>query len=290
MPAIKKEIEKAKILNEALPYIKKFQGKTIVIKYGGSIMNDEHLRNIFAEDIVLLKLVGINPIIVHGGGKEISRWMEKIGKQAKFIEGLRYTDEETMEVTEMVLSGKLNRELVSLINRMGGQAVGLSGKDASLFSSVKIKSEKGEDLGLVGEIDHCDCKLINLLSSSGYIPVISCISENLDGDTLNLNADHVAAAIGGALKALKLLYLTDVDGIVVEKKLIQELSVFDAQELLKHPEISGGMLPKLRYSIDAIKSGVDHVQMINGTVEHAVLLELFTDTGIGTKISYNKRQ
>lgn len=284
-----KEIEKAKILNEALPYIKKFQGKTIVIKYGGSIMNDEHLRNIFAEDVVLLKLVGLNPIIVHGGGKEISKWIEKIGKQTKFIEGLRYTDEETMEITEMVLSGKLNSELVSLINRMGGKAVGLSGKDAGLFISEKIKSEKGEDLGLVGEITSCNAKLIELLSSNGYIPVLACISENNDGDTLNLNADHVASAISEALKALKLLYLTDVDGIKIEDKLVNDLSLYEAEQLLKHPDISGGMIPKLRYSMNAIKGGVDTVQMINGTIEHAVLLELFTDKGIGTKISYNKR-
>lgn len=285
----KKKIEQAKLLTEALPYIRRFKGQTIVIKYGGSIMLDEKLKNIFASDISLLKLVGINPVVVHGGGKEISRWMEKIGKTPKFIDGMRYTDSETMEITEMVLSGKLNNELVSLINDKGGNAVGISGKDSNLFSAVKIKSNSGEDLGQVGEVKDCNTKLINSLVSDGYIPVVTCIAESMEGETLNINADHAASTLGSALKALKLLYLTDVDGLKADGKLQKNLNVLEAEKLLEHPDVQGGMLPKLKYSIEAIKSGVDHVQMINGTVEHAVLLELFTDLGIGTKLSYNKR-
>ena len=283
------KIQQAKLLTEALPYIRRFKGQTIVIKYGGSIMLDENLKNIFASDISLLKLVGINPIVVHGGGKEINKWMEKIGKTPKFIDGMRYTDEETMEITEMVLSGKLNKELVSLINDKGGNAVGISGKDSKLFTSTKINSKNGEDLGKVGEIRDCNTDLINSLVSNNYIPVVTCIAESLEGQTLNINADHAASTLGSALNALKLLYLTDVDGLKIDNKLEQNLNVLEAQALLEHKDVKGGMLPKLKYSIEAIKNGVDHVQMINGTIEHAVLLELFTDSGIGTKISYNKR-
>ncbi len=290
MSKVKKEkIDQAKLLTEALPYIRRFKGQTIVIKYGGSIMLDENLKNIFASDISLLKLVGINPIVVHGGGKEINKWMEKIGKTPKFIDGMRYTDEETMEITEMVLSGKLNKELVSLINDKGGNAVGISGKDSKLFTATKIKSKSGEDLGKVGEIRDCNTDLINSLVSNNYIPVVTCIAESLEGETLNINADHAASTLGSALNALKLLYLTDVDGLKIDDKLEQNLNVLEAQALLEHKDVKGGMLPKLKYSIEAIKNGVDHVQMINGTIEHAVLLELFTDSGIGTKISYNKR-
>jgi len=282
-------MNKAKILTEALPYIRRFKGKTIIIKYGGSIMLDDNLKNIFASNISLLKLVGINPIVVHGGGKAINKWMEKIGKTPKFIDGMRYTDEETMEITEMVLSGKLNKELVSLINDKGAKAVGISGKDSNLFTAVKIKSDKGEDLGQVGEINDCNIEIIESLLSNGYVPVVTCIAENIEGQTLNINADHAASSLGSALNALKLIYLTDVDGLKADGELKQNLNVLEAEKLLKHPDVKGGMLPKLKYSIEAIKNGVDHVQMINGTIEHAVLLELFTDSGIGTKISYNKR-
>lgn len=286
---MERNIEKAKLLIEALPYIRSFQGQTIVIKYGGSLMFDEHLRAVFAEDIALLKLVGLHPIIVHGGGKEISRWMTKIGKEPKFIDGLRYTDAETLEVTEMVLSGKVNREVVSVINAQNGMAVGISGKDANLFTAKKIKSPAGEDLGFVGEIEETRPKIVEELTHSGYIPVIACIAESLEGETLNINADHAAAAIGAAVGALKVIYLTDVDGIMIDGKLQKDLSLNEATSLLESPEVSGGMIPKLRCSIEAIKNHVGSVQIINGTVEHAVLLELFTDLGIGTKISYLKR-
>ncbi|MCB0322343.1 MAG: acetylglutamate kinase [Bdellovibrionales bacterium] len=286
---IQQKIEKAKILVEALPYIKRFHGKTAVIKYGGSVMFDQKLKEIFAADIALLKFVGIHPIIVHGGGKEISSWMQKLGKEPVFIDGLRVTDMETMEITEMVLSGKVNSEIVSLINRSGAKAVGLSGKDASLFTARKIRSKNNEDLGFVGEIETADVSLVQTLSERGYVPVISSVGESLEGETLNLNADYAAASVASALNALKLIYLTDVDGITVEGSLLSELDLQEAERLLNHPEIQGGMKPKLECCIRAIRDKVEHVHIINGKIEHPVLLELFTDVGIGTKLSYTKR-
>jgi acetylglutamate kinase len=282
---MEEKLKKAKVLQEALPYIKKFSGKTIVIKYGGSLMVHEHLKNMFATDIVLLKYVGINPIIVHGGGKEISRWLNKIGKKAVFIDGLRVTDAETMEITEMVLGGKINSEIVSLINCNGGKAVGLSGKDANLFIAKKIKSKTNQDLGFVGDISNVDTTLLETLCEKGYIPVISSVGRNNEGETLNMNADHVAGSIAKALKALKLIYLTDVQGLMVENKLIEQLDVQKAKELLEHPDVKGGMLPKLTCSLDALEGGVNSVHIIDGTLENAVLLELFTKGGTGTMLS-----
>lgn len=287
---IQQAIDKAHILVEALPYIKKFQGRIAVIKFGGSIMVNEQLKKLFADDITLLKYVGIHPVVVHGGGQEITKWMKKLGKESKFIDGLRYTDAETMEVTEMVLSGKINRELVSLINRAGGKAVGLSGKDANIFTARQIRGKSGEDLGFVGEIDSCDVTLVNRLSQDGYIPVVSSISENLEGQTLNINADYAAAGIAIGLKALKLVYLTDVQGLMVEGKLLSELDLAEAAKLLEHPDIQGGMLPKLECCVRAIVEDVQHVHVLDGNIEHSVLLEIFTDVGIGTKISYTKRK
>lgn len=278
-------IEKAKVLIEALPYIKKFHHKTIVIKYGGSLMVNEELKQVFATDIVLLKYIGMNPVIVHGGGKEISKWLKKVGKDAVFIDGLRVTDSETMEITEMVLSGKINSEVVSLINQGGGKAVGLSGKDGHLFTAKKIRSKKDEDLGQVGSFTSCDPSIVNTLSKEGYIPVISCVGVDDDGQSLNMNADNVASGLAKALSALKLIYLTDVQGVIKDKELVQSIKLKEAEELFNHPDIKGGMLPKLECSIDAVKSGVDNVHIINGNIEHAVLLELFTNTGIGTMIT-----
>jgi acetylglutamate kinase len=279
-----KRIEKAKVLLEALPYIREFEGRTVLIKYGGSLMINDELKSKFAEDIVLLKYVGLNPVIVHGGGKEISKWMEKVGKKSTFIDGLRVTDSETMEITEMVLTGKINGEVVSLINLHGGKAVGLSGKDANLFTAVKVKSKKNKDLGFVGDITNVDTTLIKTLSSSGYIPVISSVGISKEGDTLNMNADHVAQRIAEALKALKLIYLTDVPGLKIDDVLQNDLTVDEAKKLISHPDVQGGMLPKLTCSAAAIENGVSQVHIINGTIEHAVLLEIFTDTGIGTMI------
>jgi acetylglutamate kinase len=279
------KIIKAKILLEALPYIKNFSGKTIVIKYGGSLMTEEDLKVKFAEDIVLLKYVGINPIIVHGGGKEISKWMQKVGKETLFVEGLRVTDLETMEITEMVLTGKINSEVVSLINQSGGKAVGLSGKDANLFIAKKRRSKSNQDIGYVGDIVSVDTSLIYTLSQAGYIPVISCIGCSKDGESLNMNADHVAEELAVALNALKLIFLTDVHGLKIEGKLLRQLSLRKAEKLLDHPDVKDGMLPKLGCSINAVKGNVEQVHIINGTIEHAVILELFTDVGIGTMIS-----
>jgi acetylglutamate kinase len=281
---IEDKIIRARTLVEALPYIKEFKGKTIIIKYGGSIMVNPELQRVFAEDVVLLKYVGINPVIVHGGGKDISRWMEKVGKEAVFIDGLRYTDHETMEITEMVLSGKVNNQLVSLINQHGGKAVGLSGKDADLLIAKQIKSNDLKDLGFVGEIQKIDFSLITTLSDQGYIPVISSVARSEDGQTLNMNADNVAAGIAKAMSAEKLIYLTDVKGIKVDNEIVGRVSFDDAQKLMSHPDIKGGMIPKLKCSLDAIGSGVHRVHIINGSTEHAVLLELFTDDGIGTMI------
>jgi acetylglutamate kinase len=282
---IKQKIERANILLEALPYIKKFSGQTIVIKYGGSLMIHEDLKSKFAEDIVLLKYIGINPIIVHGGGKEISKWMKKIGKESAFIDGLRFTDSETMEITEMVLSGKINNEVVSLINQGGGKAVGLSGKDANLFLAKKIKSKTNQDLGFVGDIQQVDSTLLHTLGDKGYIPVISSVGRSVSGETLNMNADHVAEAIAVKMNATKLIYLTDVNGIKKDGKVVSKLNLKEASALMKHPDIKGGMLPKLYCSIEAVAASVDRVHIINGTIEHSVLLELFTDEGIGTMIA-----
>lgn len=279
------EIAKAKIVVEALPYIKKFYNQTIVIKYGGSVMVSDHLQDLFATDIVLLKYVGLNPVIVHGGGKEISKWMEKVGKEAKFVDGLRVTDEETMEITEMVLSGKINSEIVASLNQHGGKAVGLSGKDANLFVSERIKSKSNQDIGLVGEIVKTDTALIDTLNREGYIPVVSSVGVSAEGQSLNMNADNVAAALAKALGALKLIYLTDVQGILKDGKLVPRFTLKEAKELLSHPDIKGGMLPKLGNSLSALEHGVHDVHIINGGIEHAVLLELFTDVGIGTMIS-----
>jgi len=286
---IRKKTRIAEILVEALPYIKRFHGETAVIKYGGSVLVDDELKESFAVDITLLKYVGINPIVVHGGGREITRWMQKLGKEPVFLNGLRVTDAEIMEITEMVLSGKINSELVSLINRHGGKAVGLSGKDANVFTARKMRPVDNQDLGFVGEIETTDVSLIKTLSDKGYIPVVSSVGESLHGETLNLNADYVAAGIASALQALKLIYLTDVDGIVLDGEVLPEFNLNEAEDLLTHPGITSGMIPKLECCVRAIKDNVSHVHIINGSILHSVLLEIFTDIGIGTKITYTKR-
>jgi acetylglutamate kinase len=279
------EIKKAEILLEAFPYIKKFAKQIIVIKYGGSIMLNEELKTQFARDISLLKYIGLNPIIVHGGGNEISKWMSRLGKEAKFIDGLRVTDADTLEISEMVLVGKINSEIVSMINYEGGKAVGLSGKDGSLFIGKRKESKENQDLGFVGDIKNVDVTLLHTLSEKGYIPVISSIAQSEERESLNMNADHVAQCIASTLKASKLVYLTDVDGLLIEKKLCSILTKREAKKLLSHSDVSGGMLPKLSCAVKAIEEGVKQVHIINGTLQHAVLLELFTDTGIGTMIS-----
>lgn len=281
---LEEQVRKAKVLVEALPYIRKFHGKTVVIKYGGSLMESGEPDIKFASDVVLLKFIGINPVVVHGGGKAISGWLSKIGKESKFIDGLRYTDEETMEVTEMVLTGKINSKIVTTINSCGGMAVGLSGKDARLFTARKITTKDGQDLGLVGEIAETDVTVINVLSERGYIPVISSVGVSEEGETLNMNADYVAAGMAGALRALKLIFMTDVRGIKCGGKFVSQINVAQAEELLKHPDIKGGMLPKLEFAIRALRHGVQDVHIVDGGIEHSSLLELFTDGGVGTMI------
>jgi len=278
-------IEKAEVLVEALPYIRRFHDKTLLIKFGGSVMTDPELARLFAVDILLLRYVGINVVIVHGGGKEISKWMKKLGKDAVFVDGLRVTDEETLEIGEMVLSGKINNQIVSLINRNGGPAVGLSGKDAGLFVARKIRSKGGKDLGFVGDVQSCDVSLIRTLCEKGYVPVVSSVGCDENGETLNLNADSVASELASSLGALKLIYLTDVMGLLVDGELLPRADLSGAKELLGSSQISGGMLPKLEFSIRALEAGVAAVHIINGRVEHAVLLELFTKVGIGSMLS-----
>lgn len=284
-PTLAAGIDRARILIEALPYIERFAGKTLVIKYGGSLISGEERHTSFAKDIALLKYVGINPVIVHGGGKEISRWMSRLGKESVFIEGLRYTDPETMEITEMILSGKIGKEIATSINRNGGKAVSLSGKDGGLLVAKRIQSKAGADLGLVGDIESVDVHLLEVLTEAGYIPVISSIASTKEGDTLNMNADYVAAGIAGALEAQKLIYMTDVDGIKKDGALVSSLDVPSARELLKHPDIKGGMLPKLECCLKALEAGAKQVHIINGTIQHSVLLEVFTNLGIGTMIA-----
>eukprot|EP01047_Picozoa_sp_COSAG01_P004028 COSAG01_NODE_128_length_24936_cov_324.347264_12_plen_289_part_00 len=279
-----KKIEQAEILLEALPYIQRFAGQVVVIKYGGSLMIHDELKAQFAQDIVMLKVVGLHPVIVHGGGKEISKWMAKLGKESVFIDGLRVTDAETMEITEMVLSGKINNDVVALMNQAGGKAVGLSGKDANLFLAKKRESQAYKDLGFVGDIHHVDCTLLNTLNHNNYIPVISSVGRGENGETLNMNADHVAQAIASAMQAMKLIYLTDVQGLKIEGQLQASFDLKQAETFLKHPDVQGGMKPKLTCAIDAIKQGVNDVHIIDGGVSHAVMLELFTDTGIGSMI------
>lgn len=281
---MEKYIEKAKVLLEALPYIQQFASKTFVIKFGGSIATDTGLKESFIKDVILLKLIGINIIIVHGGGKDIDSLLKKLNIDSGFHEGFRVTDEKTMEVVEMVLSGKINKEIVALVNRFGGRACGLSGKDGGLIAARKIK--RGSiDLGFVGEVKRIDKKILLTLDPS-YIPVIAPVSMDEEGNTLNINADLVAAAIAGELEAEKLIYLSDQDGLLdSENKLISSIKTGDIKNMIKTGVIYGGMIPKVNSCVDAVRKGVRKVHIINGSISHAVLLEIFTRKGIGTQVS-----
>lgn len=293
---MQKLIGKAEILIEALPYIRNFAGKTFVIKYGGHAMVSEELKNSVAQDIVLLKYIGINPILVHGGGQEITTLMERLGKEASFVDGLRVTDRETMEMVEMVLVGKVNREIVTLLNRHGGKAVGLSGKDSNLMLAVKRppKSvfvngvEKTVDLGYVGDILSINPAVIHTLSSQNYIPVISSIGVSAEGEGLNINADHVAGELAAALNAEKLIILTDVEGIMQKQgdgtTLISSLNRQQARQMIISGEISSGMIPKVEACVGALNSNVKRTHIIDGRINHSLLLEIFTDHGIGTMV------
>lgn len=287
-------IKKAKTLSEALPYIREFYGKTIVIKYGGSI-NSKELDN-FARDVVLMKYVGMNPVIVHGGGPQIGSYLDKLGLQSEFIAGLRATNAETMEVVQMVLVGKVNQDIITAINLLGGSAVGVSGKEGKLILAKKLNIMKyakdhdieippGSDIGLVGEVEHINPQLINTLDNSGYIPVLAPIGFDNKGNSYNINADHVAGKVAGALNAEKFIILTNVTGILDKKKeLISTLHESAVKKLIHKNVISKGMIPKVICAINALNEGVRKVHVIDGTKEHSLLLEIFTDKGIGTEI------
>ena len=282
----------ADVLIEALPYIQRFKGKTVVVKFGGNAMVDEALKNSFARDIVLMKLVGINPIVVHGGGPQIGQFLAKLGKTSNFIDGMRVTDSETMDVVEMVLGGLVNKEIVNLINQNGGKAVGLTGKDGDFIRAKKIhlkravdEDESAEiiDLGQVGEVSSIDPAVVDMLSHSDFIPVIAPIGVGEDGFSYNINADLVAGKIAEVLKAEKLMLLTNTAGILDKQgELLTGLSINDIQALIVDGTISGGMIPKTKCATDALNGGVNSVHIIDGRVDHAVLLELFTNQGVGT--------
>ncbi len=288
-------IDKAKVLLEALPYIRRFYDKTIVIKYGGSTMEEERMKRSFALDVVLLKYIGLNPVVVHGGGPQIGEMLTKIGKKSEFIEGMRVTDGETMDVVEMVLVGKVNKEIVALINHQGGKAVGLSGKDGHLITAKKLRltksRSKGEmpeiiDIGMVGEVKAINPGVIEALEKENFIPVIAPVGVGDEGETYNINADLVAGKIASALKAEKLILLTDVEGVMDgTHRLMPTLDARRAKRLITRKVISSGMIPKVNCCLNALEEGVAKTHIIDGRVEHAILLEIFTDVGIGTQIT-----
>jgi acetylglutamate kinase len=281
---MKKHIEKIKILFEALPYIRKFYNKTVVIKFGGAAMVQEELKRGFARDVVLMKYVGINPVIVHGGGPQIGGLLKRLGKESRFVKGIRVTDDETMDVVEMVLVGKINKEIVGLINHYGGRAVGLGGKDGSLIKAKRLRI-RGAEMGMAGEVDSIDPHVIESLENNGFIPVIAPVGLGSNGLSYNINADSVAGKIASALNAEKLILLTDVKGVLDgNKKLLSTLNLSGARSLLKKKVATEGMVPKLDCCIDAVSGGVASAHIIDGRVEHAVLLEVFTDAGVGTVI------
>jgi acetylglutamate kinase len=283
---VQKLIDKAAVLVEALPYIRRFYEKTIVIKYGGHAMTDEKLRASFAVDVVFLKYVGLRPVIVHGGGPQIGEIQEKLGLESTFVDGLRVTNDATMEVVEMVLGGRVNGEIVELVNRGGGRAVGLTGNDAGMLA-VRRKLKEGKDIGRVGEIVQVDPASITAVASAGFVPVIAPIGVDAEGVRYNVNADEAAGAIARALQAEKLILLTDVEGVKDARgELIHRLSVEKARELLGEGSIREGMIPKVECCIDALSDGVSRTHIIDGRIVHAILLEVFTDGGVGTLLTH----
>ncbi|HKL80874.1 MAG TPA: acetylglutamate kinase [Desulfobacter sp.] len=284
----------ADILIEALPYIRRFSGKTVVIKYGGHAMVDEDLKTNFSKDISLLKTIGVNPVVVHGGGPQINEVLKTMGITSTFIKGMRYTDDATMDVVEMVLGGKVNKDVVSRINLEGGRAVGLSGKDAGLILAEKMTIYHQEDAskppeiidpGMVGDVSSINPEIIHTLSAQGFIPIIAPVGMGSKGETYNINADVVAARIASALNAERLILVTDVDGVLdSDKALISSVNEPQAREMIRDNRISGGMIPKVECGLSALNAGVKKAHIINGKIAHAVLLELFTDSGIGTQL------
>lgn len=284
----------AQVLTEALPYIQRFAGKTIVVKYGGHAMVDNDLKNSFARDIVLMKTVGINPVVVHGGGPQIASLLERVGKESKFVKGMRVTDSETMDIVEMVLGGLVNKDIVNLINQKGGNAVGLTGKDGDMIRAHKLIFEEDSpemnaseivDIGHVGDVSSIDSSLINMLVSGNFIPVVAPIGVGQDGQSYNINADLVAGKLAETLKAEKLILLTNTAGLLDKNnKLLTGLSAKKVAELIEDGTIQGGMLPKIRCALEAVQAGVGSAHIIDGRVQHAVMLEIFTDEGVGTLI------
>ena len=296
---MKKLIQKAEILLEALPFIKKFYGKTFVIKYGGNAMVSEDLKNNFALDIVMMKYIGINPVIVHGGGPQIDKTLKALGIKSQFFEGQRVTNKETIDVVEMVLGGKVNKEIVSLINRHGGNAVGLTGKDGDLITAKRHNKGKKQspemdhpeiiDLGLVGEITQVNPRILETLDKNEFVPVIAPIGKGENGETLNINADFVASKIASALKAEKLILMTDTEGVKNKTGNLQSgLTKKEVGSMIKEKVIKDGMLPKANCCLDALKSGVNKTHIVDGRIQHALLLEIFTEDGIGTQIVEKK--
>jgi len=287
-------VERANILVEALPYIRRFFNRTVVIKYGGHAMVDEDLKDNFARDVLLMKYIGIHPVVVHGGGPQIGSVLKKLGKESHFIQGMRVTDEETMDIVEMVLVGKVNKEIVGLINRHGGRAMGLSGKDANLIRAEKylLSADKAKDtppeiidLGLVGKVKEVNASILNTLMADGVIPVIAPTGIGENGETYNINADLVAGAVATALGAEKLILLTDVPGVLDQgKRLIHTMDDRMARQMIGDGTISGGMYPKIKCCLKALHSGVGKTHILDGRVKHSILLEMFTDQGIGTEI------
>ena len=276
--------EKKNLLIEALSYIKRFNGKIVVIKYGGAAMIEEQLKHDFAQDIVLLQSLGMLPVIVHGGGPEVSKAMEQLGQEVSFIDGLRVTSSENLKVAEMVLSGTINKEIIAHLNTFGGKAVGVSGKDGLLIEARKKAHEGGVDLGFVGEIESVNPELLLVLLKQDFLPVVSPIGLGKDGITYNINADTTASRIAVSLGAYKIIFMSDVDGVFEKGKLRGQLSAREAENLIKQNVIGGGMAPKVEAGLFCVKNGVESAQIINGTDSHSVIAELFTDQGIGTKI------
>ena len=276
--------ENKNLLIEALSYIKRFNGKIVVVKYGGAAMIEEHLKQNFAQDIVLLQSLGMLPVIVHGGGPEVSKAMEQLGQEVSFIDGLRVTSSENLKVTEMVLSGTINKEIIAHINTFGGKAVGVSGKDGNLIEADKISHEGGIDLGFVGKIKKVNPELLMVLLKQGFLPVVSPIGLSKDGVTYNINADTTASRIAVSLGAYKIIFMTDVDGVLEDGNLCAQLTSSELKKMIEKKVITGGMSPKVDSCLYCVKNGVESAQIINGTEPHSVIAELFTDQGIGTKI------
>ncbi len=296
--AMEELIKKANVLMETLPWIKRFSGKTIVIKYGGNAMVEEHLKESFARDVIMMKYIGLNPVVVHGGGPQIGKVLEAMKIESQFIQGMRVTDSETMDVVEMVLGGKVNKEIVTNINRYGGKAVGITGKDGGLIQARKLEMTAVNpdtltpeiiDIGMVGEVELVDPTIIESLKENNFIPVIAPIGGGLNGETYNINADLVAGRIAGALKAEKLILLTDIEGVKDKQgKLISTIDIQRVPDLINNGTISGGMIPKVNCCVDAVEEGITRAHIVDGRMEHACLLEMFTDKGIGTVVARYK--